>query len=166
MSHDHENNQGDVQQLAESLFRNDVLACQSCLVDELLKENREGFQPEDIENIFADPEEWTLDKCRDWLDDHGIEHPDPEGSPKVEDWRDTIRDNDYGQEVLEWWLVTSYLMERLREIGEPLIDNDYGEWWGRTCSGQSVIDDGTLKEVATSMLERRPTLDDSPTAKS
>ena len=39
-------------------------------------------------------------------------------------------------------------MAQLREIGEIVIDNDYGEWWGRGCCGQGVLMDGTLQEVA------------------
>lgn len=52
------------------------------------------------------------------------------------------------REVLEWWLVSDWLANQLADIGAPVIRNDYGSWWGRTCSGQGFIMDGTLQDVA------------------
>lgn len=51
-------------------------------------------------------------------------------------------------EVYEWWRVSSWLCEQLHAIGEVTIDNNYGYWWGRTCTGQGWIMDGTLQQVA------------------
>ncbi len=36
-----------------------------------------------------------------------------------------------GDEVLEWWLVTPWLAERLKEQGEIIIDELGCRWWGR-----------------------------------
>lgn len=34
-------------------------------------------------------------------------------------------------EVLEWWLITAYLAEMLKQLGEIVVE-DYGcYWWGR-----------------------------------
>ena len=41
-----------------------------------------------------------------------------------------------GDEVLEWWLVTPWLAERLKEQGEIIIDELGCRWWGRLTSGQ------------------------------
>lgn len=64
--------------------------------------------------------------------------------------RETCRDHaqDNPAEVFEWWLVDPWLCARLRDIGEVVIDNGYGEWWGRTCTGQGLIMDGTLQQIA------------------
>ena len=43
-----------------------------------------------------------------------------------------------GEEVLEWWLVTSWLADRLREQGEIIIDELGCHWWGRMSSGQAI----------------------------
>jgi len=66
----------------------------------------------------------------------------------VAEWRDAISDNAEMQEVLEWWRVSSWMYEQLREIGEPGINNGYGHWWGRTCTGQKMIMDGTFQQIA------------------
>ena len=62
--------------------------------------------------------------------------------------RGQIRDNAEAAEVYEWWRVDSWLGEQLRAIGEVVLDNGYGVWWGRQCSGQGLIQDGTLQRVA------------------
>lgn len=62
--------------------------------------------------------------------------------------RDAVRDCAEPVEIYEWWRVSGWLAEHLRAIGEPVLDNDYGTWWGRTCTGQGVIMDGTLQRVA------------------
>jgi hypothetical protein len=33
------------------------------------------------------------------------------------------------QEIFEWWFVSSWLYERLRDEGEPVINSDYGYLW-------------------------------------
>jgi hypothetical protein len=56
--------------------------------------------------------------------------------------------------VFEWWRVDPWLCKRLAAIGEVTLDNAYGEWWGRTCTGQSLIMDGTLQRIAANHVGR------------
>lgn len=51
-------------------------------------------------------------------------------------------------EVFEWYAVSSWLARSLQEIGEIVIDNAYGYFWGRTCTGQGILQDGTLQTIA------------------
>ncbi len=51
------------------------------------------------------------------------------------------------EEVLEWWLVTPWLAERLRERGEIIIDELGCRWWGRLTSGQAIYMDGVIREI-------------------
>ncbi len=51
------------------------------------------------------------------------------------------------QEIFEWWSVSEFMADQLRAIMEPVLSNAYGIWWGRTCTGQSIIHDGTIQEV-------------------
>lgn len=51
-------------------------------------------------------------------------------------------------EIFEWYRVTSWLSEKLISHNQPVLFNDYGHWWGRTCTGQSIILDGTIQEIA------------------
>lgn len=168
-----------VEDRAEALLQHDVYCCQSTLVDSLLKlsgesfaldDNRElanAFGIDEIENLYPDPSDWMIGQCREYLDDafcspewttadgqsfvaDVIDQEDIDG---LDDWRDAVRDTD-PQEVFEWWLVSDWLAGELDGLGCLLLRNDYGTWWGRTCTGQAIIQDGTLQDVARRILSR------------
>lgn len=75
---------------------------------------------------------------------------DDETIAGLDEWRTAARElaQDNPAEVYEWYLVDSWLCDQLHAIGEVTIDNGYGHFWGRTCTGQMLIMDGTLQEVA------------------
>ena len=50
-------------------------------------------------------------------------------------------------EVIEWWLVSDWLAERLVAEGEIVL-SEYGcSWWGRTTSGQALYMDAVIKRI-------------------
>lgn len=51
------------------------------------------------------------------------------------------------QEIFEWWLVSSWLGRKLLIEGEPIIDNGYGIWWGRTTTGQAISMDYVINTI-------------------
>lgn len=51
-------------------------------------------------------------------------------------------------EIFEWWLVTRWLAERLKEHGEVVIDAFDCHWWGRQSSGQAVYMDDVIQKIA------------------
>jgi hypothetical protein len=189
-----------IQIRAEMYQRNEILCCQSSLVDDLLRlagETRgdlgNAFEYEAIENLYTDPSDWDADRCREYLSDEGIDEPekptaqcencdgtgelmkettqtlypcesckgtgevndpdaDDDDSPRgyLTELRDAVQEHsqDHPAEVYEWWLVSDWLCRQLRDAGRPVLDNDYGSWWGRTCTGQALIMDGVLQELA------------------
>ena len=53
----------------------------------------------------------------------------------------------FADDVMEWWLIDSWLAERLKEQGEGIIE-EYGcYWWGRQSSGQAIYMDGVIQEI-------------------
>ena len=101
----------------------------------------------------------TMEDFSDFMDaDEGVDSDgnsvelDMADYPALEDihheWK--YRDSE-AQEIFEWWSVTSWLAEKLLELGEPVLVNDYGQWWGRTCTGQNIILDGTFQNLAISL---------------
>jgi hypothetical protein len=51
-------------------------------------------------------------------------------------------------EIMQTYIVTDWLAGKLNEIGEPVAIDFHGVcWWGRTCYGQSIEDDGTIQEI-------------------
>ena len=64
---------------------------------------------------------------------------------------DSLQNFNDSSEVMEWWLVTPYMAELLKEKGEVIL-SDYGcYWWGRTTSGQALYMDGVIQEIAEQM---------------
>jgi hypothetical protein len=140
------------------------------LVDDLIKaagsgdisgDLREGFDYDAIRNLYANVDDFNAAQVREYADDHGIELPDaPKGDPDYETddsrhgWLTEAREacREFAQEnpaeVYEWWRVSGWLCDKLHQVGEVTIDNGYGHWWGRTCTGQAWIMDGTLQRVA------------------
>ena len=55
------------------------------------------------------------------------------------------------QEIYEYWLVTEWLGEKLRKHGEPVFER-WGGWiWGRCCTGQAIMLDYVISEIAYGM---------------
>ena len=51
-------------------------------------------------------------------------------------------------ESLEFYMVSQELFFNLQELGENVAKFCSGYLWGRTCSGQLIIADGTMQKVA------------------
>ena len=51
------------------------------------------------------------------------------------------------QEIYEWWVVSKWLAKKLQDQGEPIIENDYGIWWGRTTTGQAIFLDAVIERI-------------------
>lgn len=108
-----------------------------------------GACPDCAEPTLCREDDGTI-RC--YIGDCGYEY-DPETDAPLDEWRELVTDNGEAAEVFQWWLVDSWLAGQLGEIGEPIIDNDYGPWWGRTCCGQGVLMDGTLQRIARRYIE-------------
>ena len=62
-------------------------------------------------------------------------------------WETTANTEEY-DEVFEWWLVTPYLAELLKENGEVIFADYDCYWWGRTTTGQALYMDWVIQEIA------------------
>lgn len=51
-------------------------------------------------------------------------------------------------EVNEWYAVSDWLGEKLGQYGEIVIDAWGKSYWGRQCTGQSVICDSVIEQIA------------------
>ena len=61
---------------------------------------------------------------------------------------DSLQSFNDSSEVLEWWLVTPYMAELLKEKGEVILSDYDCCWWGRQTSGQALYMDGVIQEIA------------------
>ena len=128
---------------AVRMIANEVLACQSALVEMLIDTSYLDW--DSIANLTKPtcPECGTDDveldctaekehdyECNDW--GHTFDMCDAEHEPR---------------EVLEWWLVTPRLASDLESEGETIATDDANHWWGRCTSGQAILLDGIIQRI-------------------
>ncbi len=58
------------------------------------------------------------------------------------------------QEICEWWLIDDWLADHLRKRHAPILENDYGTWWGRTTS-QMVCMDWIIEDIVEEFAKER-----------
>ncbi len=141
------------QDLAQQLWTRENPLFQSGLVGELFHNDDlpyGSFDYDDIENLYPDPSDWSIEECQSWFDNNGDEWLRVDSD--VDQYRDFITCNAEPAEPLEWWAVSSWFADKLRAEGECILDNDYGTWWGRTFSGESVVLDGVIQRIAVEVL--------------
>ena len=128
---------GIVQDITRKFIQNHIYRNQTALVIELQEKNVYGFHFDDIENLYMTDEEIL------YLYD------DLSGLVTDQELIDEVRNNGEDMnEIFEWYLVSDWFLDRLREINEPIIDNDYGEYWGRCGTGQAIYLDHNIQELA------------------
>lgn len=130
---------GIVQDITQKFIYPHILRNQTSLIVDLNMLNVEGFLYEDIENLYTTDEE-ILENFDDSKEDEEITQ---------EEFIRDYRYNGYDQkEIMEWYLVSDWLLYKLKSKNEAFIDNDYGEYWGRCCTGQSIYLDFVIQEIA------------------
>lgn len=142
---------------AATLIRDrEIYCCDSSLVSDMMQAGNDEFSLENVSNLRTDPDGWAAETCEEWLRDRDIEF-DPIGADDEceyeERLRDLVRDNAEESEPYEWWRCSEWLARQLNKVGECVLDNNYGYWWGRGCTGQSMMMDGTLQKVAALMVD-------------
>ena len=126
----------------------EVLTCQSSLVEEMFRD--EKFNYDDVVNMYqyacreCGHMETDLDKFEETVDeDRRIKSYQ---CPSCKDILGDIPEQE-PQEIFEWWVVTDWLLDRLEEQGEPVLRTDFGNWWGRTCTGQAILLDSVIETI-------------------
>ena len=61
---------------------------------------------------------------------------------------DSLQNFNENSEVLEWWLVTPYMAELLKENREVIFADYDCYWWGRTTTGQALYMDWVIQEIS------------------
>lgn len=71
---------------------------------------------------------------------------DDENAPySFEDIDNLYDENNEPQDVYEWWKVTPWLLAKLKDLGEPVIEHAY--IWGRTTTGQAISLDYVISKI-------------------
>jgi hypothetical protein len=128
---------GIVQDITRKFITPHIYRNQTALVITLQEKDVDGFYFDDIENFYMTDEEI--------LNYMGSYDEDMSDQEIIDEVRNNGEDMN---EILEWYLVSDWFLNRLREINEPVIDNDYAEYWGRCGTGQSIYLDHNIQELA------------------
>ena len=139
---DNTKNNINYEERTKRIIRQEILVNQSYLVEDLLE--RGIIEHEEIQNYWPDPYNFTVEEIKQACIDYGV--PLMEGED-IHDTCDELVDFMEPADVFEWWVVTDWLAMKLDKIGEPILCSDYGTWWGRTCTGQSIELDGTIQRI-------------------
>ncbi len=129
-----------IQDITKDFISPHIYKNQSYLVTELMQQEIEGFYYDDIENQYLTDEEII----KYYLDDIELNEDSKEITSDILD--EYKYENP--KEIYEWYLVSHWFLDRLEEINEPIINNDYGEYWGRCCTGQAIYLDYNIQELA------------------
>ena len=136
---------------AEMVVNREILVCVSGPFEAMLRADENGEILEDADNLYTNPDRWTAEDCAAWLDETGIE-VDPtdydgfEPDEYAEALRDLVRDNAEPAEVFEWWAVTSWFADWLRDNGHVVVDWFGVEVWGRETRGQAISMDAVISD--------------------
>ena len=71
----------------------------------------------------------------------------------IDDWQNLLIEggDDWGdiKDIFEYYFISDWLAQKLIEAGEPILDSEILDYpiWGRTCTGQAIILDGTIQEI-------------------
>lgn len=157
--------ESEFQEKCREFVSQNVNCCVSSIVDYVLKKSIENsdapFTYDDIENL----ERVNYDDIRECLEKNkeiGImawlkNNKDAESQYQFESISDElltdycseagidIEDFQEPQEIYEWWIVSDWLIEKLKAKGEPVLVDEC--IWGRTATGQAILMDGVIREI-------------------
>jgi hypothetical protein len=155
-------------QWAKTVIERDLYCCNE-LADLYQKSNEYWF--EDLSNMYA-PIDYNKQDFLTWLiEDQNLEGQVLDDSlflyeANCEDSSDCgayimqefveylVEENqDYPQEIFQWYLVDQWLAEKLIELGQPVLETESNYLWGRTCCGQAIILDGTFQRLYNKLNE-------------
>lgn len=165
------------QDIKGKFVRQHVKTCFSYEMDECIK--KEVVNWEEIENMFYFNTDVIIDKIMQEFDFEGEKMLEYANDPdtfnckcKTEDdfrcFLSSLDDdeldelcNDFGididddrstpHEIFEWWIVSEYLYQQLKEEGYPVLDWGNNYYWGRCITGQAILLDYIISKICDDM---------------
>lgn len=130
----------------EELVKREVYTCVTPLVEFILNTGRSvpfdkgfivpPFDFDDIQHVYSSTE---CEACGQTIDKHNQETHGtcPDGNDSFQG---------VPQDIYEWWAVSPWLFEQLKERGEPVIDT-FPHLWGRTTTGQAIALGSVITQI-------------------
>jgi len=155
------------QEIKRKFIDSNVLACQTSLINELLSQEMVNFDPPAMyycsslnygtfEGNYAELQAKIEELNESMSELEGLMNNDRDPGPEelsrlMAEVQSDLDDLDqceptYG-EPMEWWLVNSWLADKLEHEDEIIINEYNCHWWGRQTSGQAIYMDGVISRI-------------------
>ena len=134
------------QEALSNFIERETYYCQSSLVEEAFK--AQFFSIDDIVNLYK-PFDGQL------IHPHSCVCCQKQAlclDSETGECETCFEENQEPREIYEWWLVSPWLSKRLLMEDEPILDNDYGVWWGRCTTGQAISQDYVIQKIYDDMM--------------
>lgn len=125
----------DQSQAAQAFLNQHVHVRANLLIQELLEKSQKDWNLtehpwyQDLFSQYEEPDIWDEDP--DWI---GTNYCPPEPEPEF-------------REPYEFWIVSDFLAQKLKEH-DQLLTNHWGFWiWGRETTGQSILIDWVFQKI-------------------
>jgi hypothetical protein len=143
--------------MAEKIVREDIFCNVSGLVEFSIKMSSAGDNDapvtyEDFEGMPPDFGQMDRDQLLEWLEENVSYDLSQYADLDDQELAQECEDNWESPEILEYWAVSSWLADKLRERGEA-VASAYQDIWGRCTSGQAIRLDGVIRGIAKYLVE-------------
>lgn len=142
------------QKIKGQFVSREVLACISDMADHLFDWDGEKYASYDE---FCNYYKKVCPECGNTYGFEEDENDDGETIWTCENCNHILSEDEYENldtepdEIYEWWIVTPWFGEKLKDAGEVVLER-YGGWiWGRCCSGQAISLDNVISEICCGM---------------
>ena len=134
------------QSIKTKFVEREVLTCASYLMQELFNQGVAHY--EDIENGGN----YKCPNCGDMMDleDFKVNKKGEYKCPTCKALSDEEPEYEY-HEIYEWWIVTDWLFDLLKEEGQPVMEFFNLSLWGRCTTGQSILLDGVMTRICSKL---------------
>ena len=116
------------------------------------------YKYDDIENLYDNSEEtikeyitysnFSDQEIKEQLEEFDASSIDELDYDQLLELAEKLGFESESREIYEWWAVSNWLAEKLKEKGYPVIINNYRcSYWGRTTTGQVILLDSVISSI-------------------
>ncbi|EGT4199019.1 hypothetical protein ACF12F_003056 [Clostridioides difficile] len=149
------------QGIISNFVNREVYTCVTSMVEYILKQEGDDkpFDYNDLENVYIDNSD-KIKELEEKIEELESKLNTLENEREIENIENQINDlknevieleneQDEPNEVYEFWIVSGWLCNKLKELGEVVISSE--NIWGRGCTGQSISLDYVIWKICEDM---------------
>ena len=148
------------QNIKRKFVEREVFCCLTDMVEDLISaEKIDIYEHIDYYGTLPNGDQYTelerdekVEELQAEIDNlHNVK--DAERIEELEAKINELEDMDFDElpEVYEWWGVSKWLAEKLKEQGEVIIDDYLCDIWGRQTTGQAILLDSVISRICNDM---------------